>query len=551
MEYQVTARKWRPKKFDEVVGQEHITSTLKNAIKSGKIAHAFLFTGPRGVGKTTTARILAKSLNCEKPIDFEPCNECSMCKSISNSQTMDIIEIDGASNRGIDEIRTLRESVKYAPTQGKYKVYIIDEVHMLTKESFNAFLKTLEEPPSHTIFIFATTDVHKVPLTIISRCQRFDFRRIQLDVIKLQLNMIAKEEGIEIDDKTLTTISKKADGALRDAESYFDQVIAFCGNKIDFKTVSKMLNLIDEELYFKLSDAILNKDYKAVFDITNILYNNGWDFLDFIDGLNEHFRNILTVIITQKTTLIESAAVYKNKYAEYIESFSKGDMLRILNFLNAARQEIRYSHNQRLKIEIILTHLIGLEKSQTITDILSEFDSGNNLKYSSDNISESQKKNSINLKIPSREINLKDNVEDSDNFDTNLSAPPRVLKTDELPPINDFDEALRLWQNLVESVKQERALLLGSFISTLSLIDYDGKTIVISALTEESEQNFNLHRDYINKKANDIFGKKLTLQLGLKNKPNVSDKSLKMKKSRISDPIEKILIQDLGAEEIT
>ncbi|HEY7751027.1 MAG TPA: DNA polymerase III subunit gamma/tau, partial [Ignavibacteriaceae bacterium] len=219
MSYQVTARKWRPKIFSEVVGQEHITSTLKNAIKENRIAHAYLFTGPRGVGKTTTARIFAKSLNCLNPKDAEPCNECEMCKTIQNAQLMDIIEIDGASNRGIDEVRTLRESVKYAPTKGKYKVYIIDEVHMLTKESFNAFLKTLEEPPAQIIFIFATTDVHKVPLTIISRCQRYDFRRINLDTIKSTLSKIAKDEKIKIDDTTLTIIAKKADGALRDAES--------------------------------------------------------------------------------------------------------------------------------------------------------------------------------------------------------------------------------------------------------------------------------------------------------------------------------------------
>jgi len=220
----VTARKWRPQRFEDVVGQEHITSTLKNAIKENRIAHAYLFTGPRGVGKTTTARILAKTLNCENRKNSEPCNECEMCKSIQNSQLIDIIEIDAASNRGIDEIRSLRDSVKYAPTRGKYKVYIIDEVHMLTKESFNAFLKTLEEPPEHIIFIFATTDVHKLPLTIISRCQRYDFRRIQLDKIKETLKMIADEEKIKIDDKTLTIIAKKADGALRDAESYFDNI---------------------------------------------------------------------------------------------------------------------------------------------------------------------------------------------------------------------------------------------------------------------------------------------------------------------------------------
>jgi len=296
MGYLVTARKWRPQTFEKVVGQGHITNTLKNAIKNNRIAHAYLFTGPRGVGKTTTARILARTLNCQNPVDAEPCNKCEICMDIQNAQLMDIIEIDGASNRGIDEVRTLRESVKYAPTRGKYKIYIIDEVHMLTKESFNAFLKTLEEPPEHTIFIFATTDVHKVPLTIISRCQRFDFRRIQMDIIKDTLAEIAKKEKIKIDDKTLTIISKKADGALRDAESYFDQVISFCGEKIDPETVAQMLNLIDDEIYFDITDAILSKNFKAVFEVTNKIYENGWDFINFMEGLVEHFRNIMTVI---------------------------------------------------------------------------------------------------------------------------------------------------------------------------------------------------------------------------------------------------------------
>lgn len=377
MEYQVTARKWRPQKFDDVVGQEHITATLKNALKSNRIAHAYIFTGPRGVGKTTTARILAKALNCENSKDFEPCNECEMCRAINESQTMDIIEIDGASNRGIDEIRTLRESVKYAPTRGKYKVYIIDEVHMLTRESFNAFLKTLEEPPPHTIFIFATTDIHKVPLTIISRCQRFDFRRIQLNTIKTTLSNIAKQEKISIDDKTLTLISKKADGALRDAQSLFDQVISFCGDNINAETVSKMLNLIDEDLFFNISDAVLDKNYNIVFETTDRIFQNGWDFIDFTDGLIEHFRNIMTVIITEKTELIETADVFKKRYINYIQTFSKGDLLRILNYLNKLQQELRYSNNQKLKIEIALTNLVGLEKSATLSEILSQIESQN------------------------------------------------------------------------------------------------------------------------------------------------------------------------------
>ncbi len=388
MAFVVTARKWRPQRFNEVVGQEHITATLKNALKNNRIAHAYLFTGPRGVGKTTTARILAKALNCLNPQDYEPCNECEMCKSIQSTQSLDIIEIDGASNRGIDEIRTLRDSVKYAPTRGKYKIYIIDEVHMLTKESFNAFLKTLEEPPAHTIFIFATTDVHKVPLTIISRCQRFDFRRIQLDTIKSLLNKIAESEKIKIDDKTLTIIAKKSDGALRDAESFFDQVVAFCGNNIDSSTVSKMLNLVDDEIYFTISDAILDKNYKAVFDVSNSIYDNGWNFIDFMDGLIEHFRNIMTVILTKNSNLVESADIYKTRYLEYIDKFSEGDLLRLLNFLNKTQQELRYSQNQKLKIEISLSHLIGLERSATISEIINDL--GNSSSIDTNSITHEQ-----------------------------------------------------------------------------------------------------------------------------------------------------------------
>ena len=213
MTFVVTARKWRPQLFEDVVGQQHITKTIKNAIENNRIGHAYIFAGPRGVGKTTTARILAKRLNCTNPNGGEPCNKCKACENFLKSQSLDIIEIDGASNRRIDEIRTLRESVKYAPTTGDYKVYIIDEVHMLTTESFNALLKTLEEPPEHTIFIFATTDIHKVPLTIISRCQRFDFRRIELIEIKKLLKKISEFENIIIDDESLTLIAKKADGA--------------------------------------------------------------------------------------------------------------------------------------------------------------------------------------------------------------------------------------------------------------------------------------------------------------------------------------------------
>lgn len=559
MAYQVTARKWRPQKFEDVVGQEHITATLKNAIKTGRIAHAFLFTGPRGIGKTTTARILAKVLNCENPIDSEPCNECSMCKAINDNKTMDIIEIDGASNRGIDEIRTLRESVKYPPTLGKYKVYIIDEVHMLTKESFNAFLKTLEEPPAHTIFIFATTDIHKVPLTIISRCQRFDFRRIQLEVIKKQLKKIADEEKILIDDKTLTLISKKADGALRDAQSLFDQVVSFCGNNIDPETVSKMLNLIDDELFFELSDAILSKDFPVVFDTTDKIYQNGWDFIDFIDGLLEHFRNILSVVLTQRTDLIETAEIYRAKYANYVQSFSKGDLLRILNYLSKLQQELRYSNNQKLKIEIALTNLIGLEKSSTLSEIISGVESGN-----------------LDLKIEDKPLSINDNsqikyrskansIDNKKEIKANNSKKPKIISNSFQGLTNapftgelNFDTITQKWKDFIADICTEKSFLLTPLFNGSKPILFDGVNLHISTSDENTNSSLSLHKDYIDKKSKTFFGKKINIKFETGDSPN----SIKSTKSKVeeekspkidknTDPYEKIIKNELGGLEIT
>ncbi len=538
MAYIVTARKWRPQKFSEVVGQEHITATLKNAIKTNRIAHAYLFTGPRGVGKTTTARILAKTLNCLNPKDAEPCNECEMCKSILNSQSLDIIEIDGASNRGIDEIRTLRESVKYAPTKGKYKVYIIDEVHMLTRESFNAFLKTLEEPPGHTIFIFATTDVHKVPLTIISRCQRFDFRRIQMNTIKELLTKIAVEEKIEIDDKTLTIIARKADGALRDAESYFDQVVSFCGNKIDSSTVSHMLNLVDDELFFMISDAVLEKNFKTVFEVTKMLYENGWDFVDFMDGLTEHFRNILTVILTEKTELIETAEVYREKYINYLGSFTEGDLLRILNFLNKAQQELRYSQNQKLKVEISLSHLIGLEKTSTISEIIS----GLAEKKSPEIKSGSQP--AFKVVIPEKK--------------TSTAAPPpspqkRPLTDPEAyHPDNapDLESIKNGWEGFINMVMKEKALILGPFLNSVEIKNLNSNNLELLSSDSHAANIVENDKEYLAKKTLEYFGRKLKFVVKLGAKPDKGEKHLKISKSSdtTDDPYVRAIISELGGE---
>ena len=562
MSYIVTARKWRPKKFSEVVGQEHITATLKNALKNNRIAHAYLFTGPRGVGKTTTARILAKILNCLNPKDFEPCNECEMCLTIQNSQSLDIIEIDGASNRGIDEIRTLRESVKYAPTKGKYKVYIIDEVHMLTKESFNAFLKTLEEPPSHTIFIFATTDAHKVPLTIISRCQRFDFRRIQLETIKSLLKKIADTENIQIDDKSLTTIAKKSDGALRDAESYFDQVVSFCGNKIDSKTVAQMLNLIDDEVYFDISDAVISKDFKSVFNATNRIYENGWDFVDFINGLIEHFRNLMTVIITEKTELVEIAEIYRTRYIEYLGKFSEGDLLRLLNYLNKVQQELRYTQNQKLKVEIALSHLIGFERSSTISAVISKITDSKSLtsipSSVPDAIDSTQAKKKAGPELSKDNNESKNNINSSSENRTKQEIASKINNTKEDFNINSV---ISKWPGFVESIAKEKAFILGQFIHSVKPVSLEGNQLFISSTDSHVKDLLKTYEDYFSKKSRDYFGKKIIFNYKEpETKSNGSIKTIRTEKSEsfeksnspqeANDPFVTAIINELGGEEI-
>jgi DNA polymerase-3 subunit gamma/tau len=544
----VTARKWRPQRFEDVVGQEHITSTLKNAIKEKRIAHAYLFTGPRGVGKTTTARILAKTLNCENRKNSEPCNECEMCKSIQNSQLIDIIEIDAASNRGIDEIRSLRDSVKYSPTRGKYKVYIIDEVHMLTKESFNAFLKTLEEPPEHIIFIFATTDVHKLPLTIISRCQRYDFRRIQLDKIKETLKMIADEEKIAIDDKTLTIIAKKADGALRDAESYFDQIVAFSKGKIDAELVTQMLNLIDEEIFFKISDAVIEKDFKVVFQTSEKIYENGWDFGDFVDGLIEHFRNILSASVTDSTNAIETADIYKTRYLDYKDKFSESDILRLLNFLNKSQQELRFSQNQKLKIEIILSHLIALESSKTISELISEVGSDNLVP---DKITEPAK----GFYKPAEPVKKKVDSHIAETKQVKTSSQPVSPSINPaIQPSLSFDDVVKKWEYFIESINTEKGLTLGPALKNFNLTSLKENNLYFSTENDEDLNTFRLNEKYLTKKSEEYFGRRFNFMVSNNRSTRSEDKKSSgtnvSKDKNSEDPYEEIIVNQLGGEKI-
>ena len=369
-DYIVTARKWRPMKFEDVVGQSHVTTTLRNAIATNRLAHAYLFAGQRGCGKTTTARILAKAVNCPTPKDSNPDNECEICTEITEGRSFDVLEIDGASNRGVEEIRNLRESVRYTPAKGKYKVYIIDEVHMLTKEAFNALLKTLEEPPPHVLFIFATTEIHKLPATILSRCQRFDFRRIAIHEIMANLQGIAKEEGLQIDDDSLLLIAKRGDGSLRDAQSIFDQVVSLCGRTITHQQILQALNIVDQEVYFRVTDLIKTKDAKGGLALVEELVSGGHDIKEFLNGLSEHFRNLLVARTTQSTDLIEVSDVYKKRYGVEAQHFSIADVLRLQRLVNGTESAIRWSAQPRFKLEADMIQMITMPAALDVGDLI-------------------------------------------------------------------------------------------------------------------------------------------------------------------------------------
>lgn len=368
----VTARKWRPLTFASVVGQEHITHTLQNAIKSGRIHHAYLFCGPRGVGKTTTARILARAVNCLSPVDNEPCNKCANCTAVLSSRSLDIIEIDGASNNSVDDIRKLRENAKYSPSLGKYKMYIIDEVHMLSTSAFNALLKTLEEPPPHLLFVFATTESHKVPATIISRCQRYDFRRMEIADIVGQLKYIADKENITIDEESLVAIAKKGDGSMRDSQSVFDQVVAFCGNDVRYTEMASALHLIDEEFFFKITDAILARSTSDVFSLAQEVISRGYELQETLQGLLEHFRNILAVVVTGNTKLIHTSQSFLDKYKATAEKFSKADLLRYIQIINSTEQALKFMPQPRIRFELALVSLAEMDKSLEIKELIEE-----------------------------------------------------------------------------------------------------------------------------------------------------------------------------------
>lgn len=376
MSYLVLARKWRPQFFDDLVGQEHVAQTLKNAIQADRVHHAFLFTGARGVGKTSAARIFAKALNCDHGPTVKPCGVCPSCVEITNSQGIDVLEIDGASNTGVDDIRELRENIRYLPSRSHYKIFIIDEVHMLSINAFNALLKTLEEPPEHAKFIFATTEPHKIPVTILSRCQRFDFKKISLAAVQKRLRFIVSEEGIDISDPALALIARSGGGSMRDALSTLDQVIAFCGEQVDEAEVQSLLGLVSRRLLIDTLESLLERDARQVLALVQKVDAHGYSFREFCRQLVELARILVVLKVVEKPDgLVDLGESEAQELEQLIKAVPLVDLQRILEVLIRAEAELAVSYFPRLTMETVLVRLSTLPPGVELSSLIERLES--------------------------------------------------------------------------------------------------------------------------------------------------------------------------------
>ena len=485
MSYLVLARKWRPQVFEELVGQEHVTRTLQNAIAANRMAHAFLFTGPRGVGKTSAARILAKAMNCLEGPTQKPCGQCENCLEIAGSNSIDVLEIDGASNTGVDNVRELRENVRYLPSKSKYKIYIIDEVHMLSASAFNALLKTLEEPPSHVLFVFATTEPHKIPLTILSRCQRFDFRRVPLNMIVERLHTIVNTEGVKIDDETLTLIAREAEGSMRDALSLLDQAISYGGKEITGEDVFTLLGIADRKVLFDLSGAIFLKDAKRCLALVDELYTRGYDLGQFCKDFLNHFRNLLIVKLEGGSS--STLALPEHEVKDLLDQaagVSFEDLHRLFQILLRGEELMARTPFPKIVLEMTVVEMARLDALLPLEEILSRVEQleytfsqkGLNITGGSSSSSGSGPKNEGG-EIKRDDVEIKSNEENKSE-----GEPAGDVVEASNTPVEEgegLDEAdMRQWEEFLTFVRGENPVL-ASFLTQGHFVRLDDACLEI------------------------------------------------------------------------
>ena len=541
----VSARKYRPQTFEDVTSQQYITQTLRNAIKIGRISHAYLLTGPRGVGKTTIARLLAKSLNCTNlnKETGEPCNTCPSCEEIirENRNHPDVFEIDGASNRNIEDVRELKEKVKYGPVRSRYKIFIIDEVHMLTGASFNALLKTLEEPPPYVVFIFATTAPEKVPLTILGRCQKFDFKRLTIEEIIARLKYIAGKENIKIDDESLYFIAKKGDGSLRDAEGLFDMSAAYSDSNIAFDKLKTFFNLVESDVYFTITDYIKQKDGKGVLNYFDELMNRGYDLQTFLDGLTEHYRNLLLVCSTNSSSLVMESDSVKQKYSDNVKQFSQIELLNSLKLILQTEYTFKYSANQRTLIEALLIELMKFTDTREISQLLEElkeiksFSGGTSPEVKHTKIYTAKEEKPAVTAIytsPDKEIPQKIKHENAAVVDISTA-------------VNDLNSH---WISIKDQIKSERKWVYSILKDTT--FELDNKSNYCIRVDENRYELLDSYKDYLTGIISNYFGKTLPVSV-IKNSENENTAGeLKEKQPDNYEQLKSIIVNEFNGKVI-